>query len=131
MSNVLLEAWTGPYGGVPPWDRVRAEDFPDALATALAERRAAVERTAQNPEPPTFENTLVALERTGDALDRVLRHGHYAIPQWFAEGYRVAYRGGRFEQPKVAPQYYQPQDWVLRTWWSTSSAGGTTGRGNQ
>lgn len=65
------------------------------------------------------------------ALDRVLRHGHYAIPQWFAEGYRVAYRGGRFEQPKVAPQYYQPQDWVLRTWWSTSSAGGTTGRGNQ
>ena len=52
------------------------------------------------------------------ALDRVLRHGHYVVPQWFAEGYRVAYRAGKFEQPKVAPQYYQPQDWVMRTWWS-------------
>jgi microcin C transport system substrate-binding protein len=51
------------------------------------------------------------------ALDRVLRHGHYMIPQWYAEGFRVAYRGGRFEQPAVAPQYYQPEDWVPRTWW--------------
>ena len=51
-------------------------------------------------------------------LDRVLRHGHYAVPQWYAEGFRVAYRAGKFEQPSVAPQYYQPEDWVLRTWWS-------------
>ncbi len=51
------------------------------------------------------------------ALDRVLRHGHYVIPQWYAEGFRVAYRGGKFEQPSIAPQYYQPEDWVLRTWW--------------
>ena len=52
------------------------------------------------------------------ALDRVLRHGHYVVPQWYAEGFRVAYRAGKFEQPTVAPQYYQPEDWVLRTWWS-------------
>ena len=52
------------------------------------------------------------------ALDRVLRHGHYVAPQWYAEGFRVSYRAGKFEQPKVAPQYYQPEDWVLRTWWS-------------
>lgn len=51
------------------------------------------------------------------ALDRVLRHGHYVVPQWYAEGFRVAYRAGKFEQPSVAPQYYQPEDWVLRTWW--------------
>lgn len=73
MSNVLLDAWTGPYGGVPPWDRVRAEDFPGALATALEERREAVMRIARNPEPATFENTFVALERSGQVLDRVLR----------------------------------------------------------
>jgi microcin C transport system substrate-binding protein len=54
------------------------------------------------------------------ALDRVLRHGHYIVPQWFAEGSRVVYRAGKFEQPVVAPQYYQPEDWVLRTWWSKS-----------
>lgn len=52
------------------------------------------------------------------ALDRVLRHGHYVVPQWYAEGFRVAYRAGKFEQPAVAPQYYQPEDWVMRTWWS-------------
>ncbi len=51
------------------------------------------------------------------ALDRVLRHGHYTVPQWYAEGFRVAYRAGKFEQPPVAPQYYHPEDWVLRTWW--------------
>ncbi len=52
------------------------------------------------------------------ALDRVLRHGHYVVPQWYAEGFRVAYRARKFEQPTVAPLYYQPEDWVLRTWWS-------------
>jgi microcin C transport system substrate-binding protein len=51
------------------------------------------------------------------ALDRVLRHAHYVVPQYYAEGFRVAYRAGKFEQPTVAPEYYQPEDWVLRTWW--------------
>jgi microcin C transport system substrate-binding protein len=51
------------------------------------------------------------------ALDRVLRHGHYVIPQWYAATYRVSYRAGKFEQPKVAPDYYRPEDWVLTTWW--------------
>ncbi len=51
------------------------------------------------------------------ALDRILRHGHYVIPQWYAATFRVSYRGGKFEQPAVAPQYYTPEDWVLRTWW--------------
>jgi microcin C transport system substrate-binding protein len=51
------------------------------------------------------------------ALDRVLRHAHYVVPQYYAQGFRVAYRAGKFEQPAVAPEYYQPEDWVLRTWW--------------
>jgi microcin C transport system substrate-binding protein len=51
------------------------------------------------------------------AVDRVLRHAHYVVPQYYAEGFRVAYRGGKFERPAVAPEYYQPEDWVLRTWW--------------
>lgn len=54
------------------------------------------------------------------ALDRVLRHGFYVVPQWYAEGFRVSYHGGKFEQPKVAPQYYSPEDWVLRAWWRKS-----------
>ena len=51
------------------------------------------------------------------ALDRVLRHGHYVVPQWYSNTFRVAYRGGKFEQPEVKPQYYVPDDWVVGTWW--------------
>ena len=42
-SNPLIDAWKGPFGGVPPWDAVRAEAFPVAFEAALAEERAEVE----------------------------------------------------------------------------------------
>jgi microcin C transport system substrate-binding protein len=51
------------------------------------------------------------------ALDRVLRHQHLAVPQWYASTSRVAYRTGKFDFPQVAPQYYRPEDWVVTTWW--------------
>src|SRR5690606_28917194 len=71
QMNVLLAPWTGPYGGVPPWDEVRVEDFPEAFETAIALRRAEIERIAADPDEPTFENTLVPLEDAGQELDRV------------------------------------------------------------
>lgn len=52
------------------------------------------------------------------ALDRVLRHGHYTIPAWYASTFRVAYRGGRFVLPPVIPRYYSPEGWALSTWWA-------------
>ena len=51
------------------------------------------------------------------ALDRILRHGHYAIAQYYSNTYRIAYRSGKFEQPAVMPLYYQAESWVLETWW--------------
>jgi microcin C transport system substrate-binding protein len=51
------------------------------------------------------------------ALDRVLRHSHFVVPQWYSSTFRIAYRAGKFEQPKAMPQYYQPEDWVISTWW--------------
>ena len=51
------------------------------------------------------------------ALDRVLRHGYYFVPQYYSNTYRVAYRSGKFEQPAVKPLYYAPEDWVISTWW--------------
>lgn len=53
------------------------------------------------------------------ALDRVLRHGHYAVPHWYGGVHRVAWRAGRFEQPAVTPRYYQPEAWVTSVWWAT------------
>ena len=51
------------------------------------------------------------------ALDRVLRHGHYVVPQYYGNKFRIAYRSGRFERPAVKPQYYRAEDWVISTWW--------------
>jgi microcin C transport system substrate-binding protein len=62
-------------------------------------------------------HTRPALIAALRSLDRMLRHGHYAVPQWFSSTYRIAYRAGKFEQPKVMPEYYQPEDWVVSAWW--------------
>ncbi|HVF43125.1 MAG TPA: M3 family metallopeptidase [Pyrinomonadaceae bacterium] len=69
--NPLLAEWAGPYGGVPPFDRVRVADFKPALEAAMSENLSEVERIANDPAAPTFENTIVALERAGHAFDRV------------------------------------------------------------
>jgi peptidyl-dipeptidase Dcp len=72
-DNPLTAEWSGPYGGVPPFDRVRVELFKPALEAAMADGLAEIERIAADPAAPTFENTLAALERSGRALDRVAR----------------------------------------------------------
>lgn len=71
-TNPLLSPWTGPYGGVPPWDKVKPELFPTAFAAALAERRAEYERIANNPAKPTFANTFVTMQNAGQTLNRVM-----------------------------------------------------------
>jgi peptidyl-dipeptidase Dcp len=71
VQNPLLAPWTGPYGGVPPFDKVKVEHFRSALETAMAEQLAEVDKIANDSAPPTFENTLAALERSGRTLDRV------------------------------------------------------------
>lgn len=70
-DTAFVGAWSGPHGGVPPFDRVSAADLGPALAAAMQEELTAVERIAADPEPPTFANTVVALERAGTTLDRV------------------------------------------------------------
>jgi peptidyl-dipeptidase Dcp len=69
--NPLLAEWAGPYGGVPPFHRVEVADFAPALEAAMAENLAEIERIAADPAPPSFENTIAALERAGRTLSRV------------------------------------------------------------
>ncbi len=66
----------------------------------------------------TAATTRAELVVTLQALDRVLRHGHYVVPHWYGGVHRVAYRGGKFEQPSITPRYYQPESWITSTWWS-------------
>ena len=70
-DNPLLAKWSGPYSGVPPFDKVAVADFKPALEAAMAENLSEVERVASNPAPPDFDNTIAALERAGRTLQRV------------------------------------------------------------
>jgi len=70
-ANPLLAKWEGPYGGVPPFDQVQIPLFKPALEAAMTEQLAEVDRIAKNTAAPTFDNTIVALERAGGTFDRV------------------------------------------------------------
>lgn len=70
-QSAMLRPWTGPYGGVPPWNLVRSDEFVDAFDTAIAAAAADTDAIANSSEPATFENTIVALEKAGDQLDRL------------------------------------------------------------
>jgi peptidyl-dipeptidase Dcp len=71
MTNPLLLPWSGPFGGVPPFDQVKVEHFKPALEAAMAEELGEIDRIAGDLSPATFANTIEALERSGRSLDRV------------------------------------------------------------
>ncbi|MEQ9578028.1 MAG: M3 family metallopeptidase [Marinoscillum sp.] len=76
-DNVLLQPWTGPYGGLPAFDRMSLTDLKPALEQGMEANLAEIEAIANNPEAPTFENTIVAMERSGNDLGRV--YSYYGI----------------------------------------------------
>ncbi len=71
MINPLLADWQTPFA-IAPFDRITDEDFAPAFETALHAARAEIKAIADNPEPPSFANTIEALEASGGALDKVL-----------------------------------------------------------
>ena len=70
-GNLLLAEWTGPYGGVPAFDRMDLAYLKAGLEAGMAKQLAEIDAIAENPDPPAFENTIVAMERAGRDLDRV------------------------------------------------------------
>mgnify|MGYP002778489819 FL=1 len=68
--NPLLTDWTGPFG-LPPFEAIADADFGPAFDEGLAQARAEVARIADAPDPPTFANTIEALELAEATLDRV------------------------------------------------------------
>ncbi len=70
-ANPLLKEWTGPYGGVPPFDKIKIEHFKPALEAGMEENLAEINAIANNRMAVTFENTISALEKSGRTLDRV------------------------------------------------------------
>jgi peptidyl-dipeptidase Dcp len=72
--NILLSDWTGPFGGVPAFDQMTLDDLKPALEGAMARQLAEIDAITSTSGPPTFENTIVALERAGRDLNRVFTY---------------------------------------------------------
>ena len=70
-QNVLTKPWSGPDGGVPPFDHAGPALIPAALQLGVDLQAAEINLIAANPAPATFENTIAAMENSGRALDRV------------------------------------------------------------
>ena len=70
LDNSLLAAWSGPFE-VPPFGEIAPEHFRLAFERAMAEQRAVLAHVAADPAPPSFDNTVAAMERSGRTLARV------------------------------------------------------------
>ncbi len=69
-NNPLLAEWNTPHA-TPPFDKIANSDYEPAFETAIAINRAEVDAIVKNPEKPTFENTILALENQGELLERI------------------------------------------------------------
>ena len=69
-SNPFYAPSTLPFRA-PPFDKIKDEDFQPAIEAGIAQQQAEIQAIANSPESPTFDNTIVAMEKTGQLLDRV------------------------------------------------------------
>ena len=69
-QNPFFSEFSTPYG-VPPFDKIKSEHYMPAFVEGIRQDSLEVEAIANNPEPPTFANTIEALENTGELLSRV------------------------------------------------------------
>ncbi len=76
-TNVFLAEWTGPYGGVPAFDKIDLTQLKPALEAAIAMNLAEIDAIAENPEPASFENTILAMEDSGRDINRIF--AYYSI----------------------------------------------------
>ena len=65
-ENTILQKWTGPYDGVPPWDKVKVSDFPEAFQATMDKVKAEVNAIRDNPAAPTFANFTEPMELAGN-----------------------------------------------------------------
>ena len=71
-TNPLLAEWDTPFGA-PPFDQISEADFLPAFDVAFASHSAEIDAIANNPEAPSFENTMLAMENSGSDLGRISR----------------------------------------------------------
>ena len=73
-QNKLLKAWTGPFMGTPAFNKMRVKDVKPAMLKAMQLNLQEIDAITENPEKPSFENTIEAMERSGKVLDRAFAY---------------------------------------------------------
>ncbi|QCE42151.1 M3 family metallopeptidase [Psychroserpens sp. NJDZ02] len=73
-DNILLKDYTGPYGGVPAFDKMKVDQIESAVLEGMEKGLEDIDAIANNTEAPTFENTIEAMERAGSGLDNVFTY---------------------------------------------------------
>jgi len=102
QENPLLAEWKGPYGGVLPFDKVRIADFKPSLERAMSNNLAEIDKIASNPAAPTFENTFIPLEESGQELSRASTF----FSVWSSSMNTAEFQPVQAEmQPKLAAHY--------------------------
>ena len=96
-TNILLAEWTGPYSGTPAFDKMDISLAKDAMEIGMASNLAELDEIANNPEPATFENTILAMEKTGELLNR-------AYPYWGIWSSNLSTPEFRAIQQEMAPK---------------------------
>jgi peptidyl-dipeptidase Dcp len=96
-DNPLLAEWRGPNGGVPAFDRMDLAFIKPALEAGMTQNLAEIDAIAADPAPPTFENTIVAMERAGRPLGR-------AFTYWSIWGGNLSSPEFRTIQTEMAPK---------------------------
>ncbi len=78
----------------------------------------------KNPAVDSLISHMVGAQTKPDflaacrALERVVSHEHYLLPQWYSPVHRLAYNAWRLAKPAVVPAYFQGEAWAIDTWWS-------------
>lgn len=101
-SPDLSLPWSGPYGGVPQFDQMTVEGVRQALLTGIEKSLENIDQIAGQTEDPSFENTIVALERNGKALDRAFVY--YGVLR--SNQSTPAFRDMQMEMSPILSEYY-------------------------
>jgi len=116
MTSVAYGSGSIPGGGLKDVYGSNAAEHNGTL-NLWGVKDAAVDRLIEQIErAPSYAQ----LRGAARALDRVLGHGWYAVSNWYAPTYRLAYKARAFQRPEKPPKYYGIQNWVLTMWWAAA-----------
>jgi peptidyl-dipeptidase Dcp len=103
----MLAEWTGPYGGVPAFDKMSIDQIKPAMQAAMAAHLSELDAIAGQSEPATFENTLVAMERSGELVYRAQVYFGIYSGNLSSEAFRTV-------QAEVTPMYADYQSKMMQ-----------------